>query len=156
MSLASADQRRTTTAGSAWGRAKLVHAVRRGAIPRFAILARLVSAGSRTSGELFHAVASAEPALLVVKCGYTREPHVRVAQLAEMPHARHQRQPCARADVLLQVSSDLRWRHRVSVAPADVHRLFHEGERRQPARLFEALAVLEVLDHQVVHPVPVL
>jgi hypothetical protein len=53
--------------------------------------------------ELFHAVASAEPALLVVKRGHTREPHVRVAQLAEMPHARHQRQPCARADVLLQM-----------------------------------------------------
>src|SRR5262249_10635580 len=58
---------------------------------------------------------SAEPALLVVKRGHTREPHVRVAQLAEMPHARHQRQPRARADVLLQVSSDLRRRHRVGV-----------------------------------------
>ena len=106
--------------------------------------------------ELFHAVASAEPALLVVKRGHTREPHVRVAQLAEMPHARHQRQPCARADVLLQVQSDLRRRHRVGVAPAEVHRLFHEGERRQPALLFEALAVLEVPNHQVVYPMPVL
>src|SRR5262249_59121356 len=44
---------------------------------------------------------SAEPALLAVKRGHTREPHVRVVQLAEMPHARHQRQPRARADVLL-------------------------------------------------------
>src|SRR5215831_15691064 len=92
----------------------------------------------------FMRFASAEPALLVVKRGHTREPHVRVAQLAEMPHARHQRQPCAWADVLLQVSSDLLRRHRVGVAPADVHWLFHEGERRQPARLFEALAVVEV------------
>src|SRR5215469_9674552 len=37
----------------------------------------------------------AEPALLVVKRGHTREPRVRVAQLAEMSHARHERQPRA-------------------------------------------------------------
>jgi hypothetical protein len=45
--------------------------------------------------ELFQAVASAEPALLVVKRCYTREPHVRVAQLQRLSRGRGKRSTIA-------------------------------------------------------------